>query len=76
MSGDVNKGTTRQVDGQSALELKTTGKLYTGRLYVSATGQPYPVRLEKHGRETAQFTFTDWNATPAPTAPTTTVSGG
>ena len=75
-SGQVTKGTTMILEGQPAIELRTQGKLYKGRLYVKATGEPYPIKIEKHGRETATFTFTGWNNTAAPTAPTKTISAG
>ena len=69
-SGNVSKGTTTTIAGEPALQLNTEGKLYKGTLYVKTTGQPYPIKLEKHGRETGTYTFTSWNNTPAPTAPT------
>ncbi len=59
--GPLTKGSTVKVNGQSAIELKETAKLYTGTLYVATTGQPYPILLRKTGRETGQTTFTDWN---------------
>ncbi len=73
-SGATTMGSTTTVDGQPALELKTEGKLYKGRVYLKTTGEPLPLKLEKRGRETATFTFTDWNRTPAPTAPTKTTN--
>ena len=75
-SGKVTKGATTTIEEQPAIELKTEGKLYKGRLYVKTTGQPYPIKLEKHGSEAAAFTFTDWNNTPGPTAPTNTIGAG
>ncbi len=77
-SGKITKGATTTIAGQPAIELKTEGKLYKGRLYIKTTGEPYPLKLEKTGEETGLSTFTDWERTPAPTAPTnvTTVSGG
>jgi hypothetical protein len=76
-SGKITKGATTTIEGQPALELKTEGKLYKGRLYIKTTGEPYPLKLEKTGRETSHTTFTNWNNTPPPTAPTntTTMSG-
>jgi hypothetical protein len=75
-AGKVTKGQTTRIEGQPVIELKTEGKVYKGRLYVKTTGEPYPVRLEKTGRETTHVAFSAWNATPAPTAPanTTTIS--
>ena len=74
--GKVTKGGTTAVEGEPALELKTEGQLYKGRLYIKTTGEPYPLKVEKHGRETATYTFTKWNATTAPTRPTKTISAG
>jgi hypothetical protein len=70
----ITKGAVSTIAGEPVIELRTAGRLYRGRLYVKATGQPYPVKLEKKGRETATFTFSDWNATPAPTAPAAATS--
>ena len=70
--GDTTKGATTTVEGQPVIELKTEGKLYNGRLYIKTTGEPYPVKLEKHGRENATFTFTKWNGTPPAATPTNT----
>jgi hypothetical protein len=55
------KGPTTTLDGQHALELKATAKLFTGVLYIHTTGKPYPIELAKHGRETGRSTFSEWN---------------
>ena len=55
------KGASTTLDGQHALELNATGKLFKGVLYVPTTGKPYPIELVKHGRETGQSTFSEWN---------------
>jgi hypothetical protein len=60
-SGAVTKGARIKIGGQSAITLKLTRKLYTGTLYVATTGQPYPLKLTKTGREHGQTTFTNWN---------------
>jgi hypothetical protein len=60
-SGPIAKGAKTKIDGQTAIALKETRKLYTGTLYVATTGQPYPLKLTKAGRETGQTTFTGWN---------------
>ncbi len=60
-SGPLTKGATTRVDGQPAIELKAAAKLFTGSLYIATTGKPYPIELVKHGRETGQTSFTDWN---------------
>jgi hypothetical protein len=60
-SGKVTKGAKVKIDGQPAITLKETRKLYTGSLYVATTGEPYPLKLMKTGQETGQTTFTGWN---------------
>jgi hypothetical protein len=60
-SGPVSKGAEIKVNGQPAIALKETRKLYTGTLYVATAGQPYPIKLVKKGRETGQTTFTGWS---------------
>ena len=57
----LTKGPITTINGQKAIELKTKGKLYTGAIYIAATGTPYPIEIVKHGRETGQTTFTGWN---------------
>jgi len=57
----LRKGAQTTVDGQKAIELKTKGKLYTGAIYVAASGTPYPLQIVKHGRENALITFAGWN---------------
>jgi hypothetical protein len=72
-SGAVMKGQRTKINGQPAITLKETRKLYTGTLYVASTGEPYPLKLRKSGRETGQSTFSDWNAPVSVSAPTNTV---
>lgn len=57
----LTKGTPTTIDGHKAIELKTKGKLYTGAIYVAATGTPYPLQIVKHGRENALITLSGWN---------------
>lgn len=57
----LTKGPITTLRGQKAIELKTKGKLYTGAIYVTATGTPYPLEIVKRGRENSRTTFTDWN---------------
>jgi hypothetical protein len=57
----LTKGATTTIDGQQAIELKETAKLYRGTFYIATTGKPYPIQIIKHGRETGLTTFTDWN---------------
>jgi hypothetical protein len=69
----LSKGATAKFDGQSAIALKETAKLYTGTLYVATTGEPYPIKLIKHGRETGQTTFSGWNDPVSVSAPANAV---
>jgi hypothetical protein len=72
-SGKVTKGQKTEINGQPAIILKETRKLYTGTLYVATTGEPYPLKLSKTGRETGQTTFTGWNDPVTVTAPANAV---
>lgn len=55
------KGNTTTINGEKAIELRAKSELYTGAIYIAATGEPYPLQIVKHGRETGQTTFTGWN---------------
>ncbi len=70
----LTKGMLTTVDGQKAIELKTKGKLYTGAIYVAATGTPYPLLIVKHGQEASRTTFTGWIQPARLTAPTGAVA--
>jgi hypothetical protein len=59
--GTITKGAATTVNGRSAIEVKQQRKLSAAMLYVATTGQPYPLQLNKHGREAGQTTFTNWN---------------
>jgi hypothetical protein len=72
-SGPLTKGSTTTVNGQKAIELKQTAKLYTGSAFIATTGEPYPIQLLKHGRETGETSFSDWNQPVTLTAPTNSV---
>jgi endonuclease YncB( thermonuclease family) len=63
-TGSVSKGATVKVNGQPAIELiqaQQPQRRYNGTLFVATTGDPYPIKLLKRGRETGQATFTGWN---------------
>jgi hypothetical protein len=75
-TGSPSKGATTTVNGQPVIELKETGKLYSGVLYVATTGKPYPVKRTRHGRETGETTFTGWNQPVTLTPPTNAVAIG
>ena len=57
----LTKGPITTINGHKAIELKTKGKLYTGQIYIAATGTPYPIKIVKHGQENSTTTFTSWN---------------
>jgi hypothetical protein len=65
----VTKGTTTTTNGQKTVELKQAGQLYTGKIYIATTGNPYPVQITKTGRETGHTTLTNWNQPVSLTAP-------
>ena len=67
--GPFTKGTTTTINGQKAIELHDTGKLFSGSLYIAATGNPYPIQIIKQGRETGRTTFSGWNQPAALSAP-------
>jgi hypothetical protein len=65
-TGKTTKGNTTKINGQPAITLKLTRKLYTGTLYIATTGQPYPLKLIKTPpkagpSETGHTTFTNWD---------------
>jgi hypothetical protein len=64
----VTKGAKTTLNGKKVVELKEAGsrvfqvrKLYTGSLYISTTGKPYPIQLVKRGLEHGTMTFSRWN---------------
>jgi hypothetical protein len=71
--GTLSKGTSAKINGQPAITVKETAKLYTGTLYVATTGEPYPILLRKSGRETGQTTFSGWNDPVSVSAPANAV---
>jgi hypothetical protein len=72
----VTKGATTTTNGQKAIELKQTGQLYAGKIYIATTGKPYPIQITKTGRETGRTTFTNWNQPISLSAPSKTISIG
>jgi hypothetical protein len=69
----VVKGHETVVDGQKAVTLKESTLRYTGTLYIATTGEPYPIQLVKHGRQTGKMTFSGWNDPLKLSAPTNTI---
>jgi hypothetical protein len=75
-TGPITKGATTTTNGQKTIELKNSGKLYTGALYIATTGNPYPIQTSKTGRETGHTTLTNWNQPVSLSAPSKTISIG
>ncbi|HUB37002.1 MAG TPA: hypothetical protein VL972_09265 [Solirubrobacteraceae bacterium] len=60
-SGKATKGAVTKVAGHSAIEVIQAHELSKATLYVSTTGEPYPLKLINRGRESGRTTFTEWN---------------
>jgi hypothetical protein len=73
-TGPITKGATTTINGQKTIELKDSGSLYAGRIYIATTGKPYPIQITKTGRETAHITFTNWNQPITLAPPTNTIN--
>ncbi len=67
------KGPASTLDGQPAITLNHKAKLYNGTLYIATTGNPYPIKQTKQGRETGQTTYTNWNQPITIAAPANTI---
>lgn len=57
----LTKGRSTVLDGKDAIELKEKGKLYTGAIYITATGTAYPLLIVTEGQESGRTTFAGWN---------------
>jgi hypothetical protein len=70
--GTVTKGDEKTVDGQKAIELKSSKG---GSLFVATTGKPYPIEFVGGGGSTSsgKVTLSEWGAAKAPTAPTSSI---
>ncbi|MFI4972285.1 MAG: hypothetical protein ACHP7H_06375, partial [Hyphomicrobiales bacterium] len=68
-TGPTTKGASTTVNGQKAIELKESAKLFSGSLYIATTGKPYPIKIVKHGRESGQTTFSGWDGPVSLSAP-------
>lgn len=64
--GTVTKGAEKTVDGQKAIELKSSKG---GSLFVATSGKPYPVEFVGSGTSSGTVTLSDWGTTKAPSAP-------
>jgi hypothetical protein len=64
--GKVTKGTEQTVDGQKAIELKSS---QGGSLFVATSGKPYPIEFVGTGTSSGKVTLSDWGSAKAPSAP-------
>jgi hypothetical protein len=71
----ITKGASTTIDGQPAIELKETRKLSSSSIYIATSGDPYPIRIVKHGRETGTIAFSGWNQRLTVTAPAPAAAG-
>jgi hypothetical protein len=71
--GTVSKGGQTTIDGQKAIELKSSKG---GSLYVAATGKPYPIEFKGDGGSSGTLKLSDWGSATAPTAPKNAIDIG
>jgi hypothetical protein len=64
--GRVTKGDEKTVDGQKAIELKSSKG---GSLFVATSGKPYPIEFVGRGASSGTVTLSDWGSAKAPAAP-------
>jgi hypothetical protein len=64
--GAVTKGAVKTVDGQQAIELKST---HGGSVYVATSGKPYPLEFTSRVAPAGTLMLSDWGSARAPTAP-------
>ena len=64
--GTVTKGAEKTIDGQKAIELKSSKG---GSLFIATSGKPYPVEFVGGGTSPGTVTLSDWGAATAPGAP-------
>lgn len=64
--GNVTKGNEKTVDGQKAIELKSSKG---GSLFVATSGKPYPIEFVGAGTSSGTLTLSDWGSAKAPSAP-------
>lgn len=65
-NGKVTKGAEKTVDGQKAIELRST---HGGSLYVATSGKPFPIELTSRVVPVGTVTLNDWNSAKTPAAP-------
>lgn len=73
-NGTVTKGDEKSVDGQKAIELKSSKG---GSLLVATTGTPYPLEfVGGNGTSSGTVKLTDWGTAKAPGAPKNAIDIG
>jgi hypothetical protein len=66
-SGTLTKGAEKTVDGQKAIELKSS---QGGSLFIATSGNPYPVEfVGGGGTSSGTVTLSDWGAAKGPSPP-------
>ena len=66
-AGTLTKGAEKTVDGQKAIELKSSKG---GSLFVATSGKPYPIEFVGNGPSgSGKVTLSDWGSANAPSAP-------
>jgi hypothetical protein len=58
-TGALSKGASSKIGEQAVIELTDSAK--NGALFVATTGKPYPIQISKHGSESGQVTFSNWD---------------
>jgi hypothetical protein len=69
--GTLAKGSPTTVNGQKVIAVKDTTE--GGTLYVSTTGQPYPVQISKTGSDGGRLVFDHYNRPVTLTAPSNAI---
>jgi hypothetical protein len=69
--GTLTKGSTKTVNGQSAIGITDSAK--GGTIYIATTGKPYPVQLAKTGGSGGTVNFSDYGASVSLTAPSNSI---
>jgi hypothetical protein len=64
--GKVMKGAVKTVDGQKAIELRSS---HGGSLYIAANGKPYPIEFTSRVAPAGTVRLSEWDSAKAPAAP-------
>ena len=69
--GTLTKGSTKTVNGQSAIAITDTAK--SGTIYVATTGKPYPLQLAKSGSSGGAVNFGQYEQAVSLSAPANSI---